>query len=999
MEYLSMRTRIVSFGLLLLVTGFSLGGCGAGSSSSSNTITNIPNEVSLDTDRPIFVLRDVVISPSYSPTGNITDTTPTFSWGAISNATEYQLGHEDPNDLTTWLSFQTSVSDANCQNVGETCSYTPSQPVFSVGDHRGWWVRAKINGDWAEWSDPHVFTIIENPTAVVIPQEIAPAGDISDTSPEFSWSAVANVSGYQFGHEDENFDWHQYEVSKEQAGCTNASQICSFTPVDYTMAVGEIRTWWVRASLNGTFGEWSDGSSFEIIEQPPVADLIPQPLTPSGNIDNPSPLFSWTAITNATGYKLAQEQAVTSANRSEYTITPSEANCQGGSQNCTFLLPANTFTNNDNISWQVRAEVAGVLQEWSVKKSFTVVIIPPVQSNIIINEVLAANTQTNLDPDFFEFSDWIELFNPSNQNIDVSNYGLSDDDDPLQWKMPNGTIINANSYLIVWADKKDQKINALHTNFKLSSKGEKLTLADNTGVIIDTLDFGKQGSDISSTKINGEIVFMSPTPNALNGPSHESKDRSKEPKFSFESGFFSNQIVLELTQDNGADIYYTTDGSTPSQSSSKYTQAINIADTAVVRAVALENAGFLSEVVSNTYFINHVSTLPVVSLTIDPDYLFDPKIGIYTDGDGSNGTPLHQCSSSYTEPKNYAQEWERPVHLEYFGVNHESEFLLSAGISISGQCSRRTEKKSFSFEMDSKFGFKSLKYKLFDEKDIETFKDFKLRGGEDGYKTSDLLAAALVQSGDLNVDYQAFKTVQTFVNGNYWGLYNFREKKGAEYITSNYPDIDDEELDIINQGFEAKTGDTDDYYALEILLHDLNLDLSNDADYQQILTLIDESNYIDYMALMIYSANTDWIGSNQRSWKEKKAGAKWRWMLDDVDAGFHSRNINLNQFDTLDQSDSSDVMVSLFRSLTKNATFRQKFKTRLVALLDTTFSTANMISQIDVIIDQRKDFIPLETPVWSSITIGRFDRYVQRIKDFSNARNAILRTQLDSFIQ
>lgn len=976
---------------LLLTTALLLSGCGGGSSSSNS------NDINNDLDRPVFSPHNLSISPSYSPTGNITDTTPTFSWKAINNATEYHVGHHDSQDENTWRSYKVLAVNANCPNAEDNCVNTPTDPVFSVGGQRVWWVRAKIGGNWAEWSAPHIFTIIDNSTTIGVPEAIAPTGEITDTTPEFLWSAVSNASEYQFGHEGTARNWHQYNILKEQAGCLNNSQTCAFTPGNHTFVVGDQIEWWVRAKVNGDWGEWSTASPFIVIQQPPTTRLIPEQIAPSGDITSIRPQFSWTAVTNATEYRLGHEETNTEVNWNEYTISPANAGCQSTNQNCIYTLPVNTFNVGDNISWWVRAEVAGNLEEWSTGKNFTV-LEAPVPLEIKINEVLAANTQTNLDPDFFEFSDWLELYNPSNQNIDISNYGLSDDENPLQWRFPAGTIINANSYLLVWADGEDTNENALHSNFKLSSKGEKLTLADNTGAIIDSIDFKKQNSDISSTVQNAEIVFMSPTPGAQNTTIHDSKDRSKAPGFSFDSGFFENPIVLSLTQENSAEIFYTIDGSIPNQDTTKFIQPINITETMVVRAAALEANGLLSEIISRTYFINHTSTLPVVSLTTDPNYLFDPKIGIYTDGDGTNGIPLNQCSSTFTVPKNYAHDWERPVHLEYFGTNRQSEFLLATGISISGQCSRQTEKKSFSFEMDSKFGFKSLKYKLFDQKNIDKFKDFILRTGESGFEVSDILAVAVVQDGILNIDYQAFRTAQMFVNGDYWGLYNFREKKGKDFITANYPDIDDDELDIINQGFKAKTGDTDDYFALEVLLHDLNLDLSNDADYQQIISIIDENNYIDYMALMIYSANSDWISSNQRSWKEKKAGAKWRWMLDDVDAGFHINNINLDQFSILIQSDITDVMVSLFKGLTKNSTFKQKFKTRFTALLDTTFSSANMINVIDTIIDERKDFIPLETPVWNSITTAKFNQHVQSIKDFVNARDAVVRNQLNSFI-
>ncbi len=970
-----------------------LAGCGGG--GSSNTVTE-----SNDSALPVFQANAVLIAPSATPTGDITDTTPTFTWQIIQNATEYQYGHEsyEANENNGWRSYTLLVEDLTCNVVENSCSHTPSDFTFTVGDKKAWWVRAKINGTWAEWSDPHIFAVIQNPPSIGIPNIITPIGEIIDTTPEFSWSAVQDSTEYQFVHEDTDSNSQEYLVTKEQAGCSVIDQACAFTPPDNTFEVGETIKWWVRAKVNDIWGEWSDISTFTVIPET-ANNVIPLQISPVGEISTASPTLSWTMIEGATEYTFGHQETGTAVNWQQYSTTPALASCQNSNDVCTYTLPENTFVDGEKISWWVRALVDGNLQGWSRGMRFIVANLEP-QLGLKINEVLAANTRSGLDPDFSQFSDWIELHNTTTESIDISGFGLSDDeDDPLQWKFPAGTIIEANSYLLVWADGEDKVASALHTNFKLSSKGEDLTLADNNGTVIDRIDFGKQVSDVTTTTQLDSNVYMTPTPGIQNGVTYASKDLSEEASFNFESGFFDNSISLVLSQENAADIFFTTDGSTPNSNSQKYTQAINVNETTVIRAIAMEEGVLPSKIISNTYFINHSSNLPVVSLTIDPDYLFDPKIGIYTDGDGTNGVPLNECSVDFTEPFNYAQEWERPSHLEFFGNTLESEFTLTSGISISGQCSRQNQKKSFAFELDSKFGTKSLEFKLFDSKDVEEFYDFKLRTGSFGYELSDVIGAELTHTGNLNIDYQAYRATQMFVNGEYWGLYNFREKKGAEFITSNYPDIDKDELDIINQGFEAKRGDTDDYYALEILLvTTLGLDLSNDADYQTIIGMIDESNYIDYMSLMIYSANTDWIGSNQRSWKEKKEGAKWRWMIDDLDAGFHTNSVDLNQFSVITQSGSSDVMVSLFKALTKNPTFNQKFKSRFMTLLDTVYSPDNMLNRINTIVDERYDYIPLENPVWDTITTGSFDRHVQRLKDFANARNTIVKNQLNIFI-
>jgi len=104
-----------------------------------------------------------------------------------------------------------------------------------------------------------------------------------------------------------------------------------------------------------------------------------------------------------------------------------------------------------------------------------------IQSNIVINEVMAENYNTVADQDG-EFDDWVELFNTTASAIDVSGYYLSDRPNalPLMWQIPVGSTIPANGYLIVWLDE-DTLQSGLHANFKMSASGESISLSDAGG--------------------------------------------------------------------------------------------------------------------------------------------------------------------------------------------------------------------------------------------------------------------------------------------------------------------------------------------------------------------------------------------------------------------------------------------------------------------------------------------------------------------------------------
>lgn len=134
-------------------------------------------------------------------------------------------------------------------------------------------------------------------------------------------------------------------------------------------------------------------------------------------------------------------------------------------------------------------------------------------TNIVINEMMADNKTTKADQNG-QFDDWIELYNKSTANVDLSGWFLSDNPDKRgKWKLPQGTTIAANGYLIVWADEDSSQV-GLHANFKLAAGGEILYLSDKDTLKVDEIAFGQQRVDVSyARKPNGtgNFGYFSPT--------------------------------------------------------------------------------------------------------------------------------------------------------------------------------------------------------------------------------------------------------------------------------------------------------------------------------------------------------------------------------------------------------------------------------------------------------------------------------------------------------
>lgn len=133
--------------------------------------------------------------------------------------------------------------------------------------------------------------------------------------------------------------------------------------------------------------------------------------------------------------------------------------------------------------------------------AFAYTVVAPFSPNgVVINEFMASNQQTVGD-EAQEFDDWIEIYNNNQVTMDLSGYVLTDKvDKAYKWVFPQGTLLPANGYLVVWADEQGSQ-GTYHCNFKLSSAGEMLMLSDSTGTILDSVYFGLQTTDVALARV------------------------------------------------------------------------------------------------------------------------------------------------------------------------------------------------------------------------------------------------------------------------------------------------------------------------------------------------------------------------------------------------------------------------------------------------------------------------------------------------------------------
>jgi len=539
-----------------------------------------------------------------------------------------------------------------------------------------------------------------------------------------------------------------------------------------------------------------------------------------------------------------------------------------------------------------------------------------------------------------EYPDWIEIYNPGNNTIDLMGYGLSDNPlDPYKWIFPNVSIDPGG---FVFASGKDKYETYLHSNFKIDRLGEAIILTDNNGVICDEFPAAEIPVDMSMGRYpDGDkniVIFVEPTPNGSNN-STIFPGYTDEVNLSNQGGFYSGGISLSLFSNHqAAEIRYTEDGSEPTLSSGLYSGPIQINQTKVIRARTFKDGIVSSIITTQTFFINESFTMPVVSLSTNPKNLWDEDIGIYVPGRNANEAG---------RVANYWNDWERPVHVEFY-ENGNNKFNINAGIKIFGWGTRTNAQKSFSIMMRDKYGFPELNYRLYPANPINKFTSFVLRaGGSDWSKLffRDAFAQSLIAG--YNMDLQDFRPAIVFINGEYWGIQNIREKQNEDYLESHWG-IDKENVDIISRYWRRDypvviEGDDFAFLEMENFLRVNDMKVATNYEYAE--SLIDIDNLLEYLAAQIYFANYDWPGNNNKNWREKVPNAKWRWLTYDLDWTLGYDVNSSYSFNSLDHATNSfgngwpnpAFTTLIFRRLFENKEFQNEFVNRMADFMNTNF--------------------------------------------------------------
>ncbi|PHR26613.1 MAG: hypothetical protein COA38_14525 [Fluviicola sp.] len=606
------------------------------------------------------------------------------------------------------------------------------------------------------------------------------------------------------------------------------------------------------------------------------------------------------------------------------------------------------------------------------------------EPSIVINEILASNDDGYADG-FGESDDWIELYNTTNERIDLGGMFLTDDlKDPTRYEIPKRsdkwTTIGPNAFALFWADG-DPEQGDRHMGFRLKKKKGVVALFDRDTVLIDMIKYRMQEADISFgravTSSPRLANFETPTPTKGNVNAKFEVPDSLRIIFDQQAGLYASSVSVSLKNSWNAPMYYTIDGGNPTIKDFFYTKPIQIDSNTVLRASVIKK-GYQSSIIgTHTYLIGEKSTLSVLSLSTDPNNLWRNSKGIY---------------------KNYEKRgWTRSAHIEYFDRTEEGKFIPAVNktvdIRIAGKTSRRQPKKSFNVIANEIDGVKKINYRLFDSKTIDTFDGISVRAdATSGRNVSELwvgerfkneLIYEINDQMDGNVSMQAYEPVLLFLNGEYWGIYNIMERKGKDFIQQNHGVKD---MDILTyQDPKPVRGSADDYDDLITFIqtHDISLD----SVYQVVCQKVDIDSYIDQWVYENYSGAHD-IGVNIRCWRSTESGSKWKWISYDQDSW---NTVQENSFVYFLESEQ----IPLYGRLMLNRRFRDQFLNRTMDYLNTTLETKNVLRVLERILTRIENEVDRDRARWEDtmLYIPQGQR-INWMKDYAVRRPEILRKQM-----
>jgi hypothetical protein len=586
-------------------------------------------------------------------------------------------------------------------------------------------------------------------------------------------------------------------------------------------------------------------------------------------------------------------------------------------------------------------------------------------AQIVINEYSAAN-HAQFSDNFQGHEDWIELYNAGDASVTIGGWGITDNPNTLgKWKFPATATIASKGFVRLWCSGRDTSLaaNHYHTNFKLTqTKGtpEKITLTNAQNNILDQVEVRKTDRHQSRCRqTDGATEWMictQPSPRASNDGKTMFARFVDRPTVDKEAGFYADSVKVSISTDepNGT-IRYTLNGEEPLVTSAEYTGQITIKNTTVLKArvFSADTSALPSFIRFHTYFINESHSMEVLSIAADD---------LLTLANGDNML--------------------RPIgSMEYFGKDKQLIDRVYGELNSHGQDSWANDQRSLDWITRDEFGYTDvIEAKIFSGSPRDEFQRIILRAsGDDNYPAAnrstnegcahmrDDYVQALASLADLHLDTRRTERCIVYLNGEYWGVYSFREKIDDHDYMGAYYDQGKYDIQMV-----LTWGDTwseyggsksiTDWRALRTYI--LNNNMADSSKYAYVESQMDFLSLIDYFFVNTSSVCSDWLNYNTGWWRGlDPAGGhkKWGYILWDNDAtfGFYinytgvpdtsptATPCDINDFDTQWGNPDPERHIQILNKLRTNPKFDQLYLSRHADLYNTTYSCDNMLHVLD----------------------------------------------------
>lgn len=567
---------------------------------------------------------------------------------------------------------------------------------------------------------------------------------------------------------------------------------------------------------------------------------------------------------------------------------------------------------------------------------------------LLISEVMPSNGSYLVQPDG-KCYDWVELYNSSDEALNLKDFALSDDPSyPEMFVLPDHVLEPGQRIVIVCSGNTDLGGNTIYAPFTLSRKESWVyvtKLGSGFSDYIHIYDVPYQGSVGRVSGENGTYYFTTPTPGTENGTGVAFI--SATPTLETPEGVYDGVTSVDVVLSGTGEIRYTLDGSLPTADSRLYSGPISLDATTVVRFAAFEADKLPSDVVTAAYIINENHTLPVASIAVDPDEMF-------------GGAGIHT---------NYHSEEEILCNLKLF--DGDTGFSIDCGIKMFGHMGLTNPKKSFKVNFRGRYGEDMLNYPLYGEDAPMYYDSLVVRSGQD-YPLSifrDELFTSLARDTGDNILAQEDKHCILYINGKYWGIYCLKEAY-CETMIANHYGISQDSVEIV----QAPVGT--DSEILELIGYAWKADMNDPEAWEYLSSQVDVDSIIDWMIMEAYSTNTD-TQQNLRYFRSSELGGKWMFAYYDIDWGWHYNA----QFSHVLSPNYSWQHMGLTKNFMENKEFRQKFLARLSELMETTLSDENVLARIEYYVDLLEPEVRRERERWGS-SYEAWQIRVQELRDF-----------------